>query len=416
MAEQLLQEANPGMTDDAVRQMLLLAERLRESRGGELDDESIQAVAEATGAPLEYVRVAAHMLPEKKKRGALSAFRGAFLTLEPETRTNVMSAVTATFTAAFHVVAPVNTGPGNSFFDTIALIFLGLGLWSVCLARTSRGAAIAGALFGGVYFVAQGLFAFLVSALGAKSEGSLASPMLMLFLAIGAFGGFVLQTIVAKYRTKLGIQDPARERQELLRQLVSLQDKLRSGEQSITFLSVDIVGSTTIKAQSDPLSVEFTFNEYHLFVENAARRFQGSVHSTAGDGVILAFEHPQSAFAAARNLQTGIVELNTFRNKTGIPLALRCGIHTGSVVAPQAGDIKSINFAHVIDVAAHLQKECPAGGITVSDAAAAHLPGGPASIGVQRVRAADVAGTIWMPRHMLSALPAASVPALPEGI
>ncbi len=403
------------MTDDAVSQMLLLAERLRESIGRELDDESIQAVAEATGAPLEYVRVAAHMLPEKKKRSTVSTFRSAFLTLEPETRASVLSALAATFCAAFHVVAAVNQSPGNSFFDTIALIFLGLGLWNVSLTRDSRGAVVSGALFGGVYFVAQGLFAFLVSTLGGVKLGSLPSPLLLLFLGIGAFGGFIIQKIVGKYRTRLGIQDPQQERQELLRQLVSLQDKLRSGEQSITFLSVDIVGSTHIKAQADPLSVEFTFNEYHLFVENAARRYQGRVHSTAGDGVILAFDHPQSAFAAARNMQTGIVELNTFRNKTGIPIALRCGIHTGSVVAPQAGDIKSINFAHVIDVAAHLQKECPVGGITVSDASAAHLPGGPSGVGVQRVRAADVAGTIWLPRHAVAALAEVSgPPALPE--
>lgn len=415
MAEQHVRAMDTGMTDDAVRQMLLLAERLRESSGGQLDEESIQAVAEATGAPLEYVRVAAHLLPEKRKKGTGAAFRSAFLTLEPETRTSVFSALTATLGAAFHIVAAVNAAPGNSFFDTIALIFFGLGIWNLCLARDSRSAVIAGALFGGVYFVAEGLFKFLVSAIGGYTLEAIPSPVLLGFLGLGAFGGFLFHKVVAKYRTRLGIQDPQKERQELLRQLVSLQDRLRSGEQSVTFLSVDIAGSTQIKAQSDPLSVEFTFNEYHLFVENAARRYQGRVHSTAGDGVILAFDHPQSAFGAARYLQTGIVELNTFRNKTGIPLALRCGIHAGTVVAPQAGDITSINFAHVIDVAAHLQKECPIGGIAVSDAASAYLPGGQSAVGTQRVRAAEVSGTIWMPRHVPAAVPAAAKPALPEG-
>ncbi len=397
-------EAALELTDESVRQMLVLAERLRESRGGELDDESIQAVAEATGAPIEYVRVAARMLPEKRKRGFLHSMRSAVLTLEPEVRCQVFAAVTATLSAGAHMLSALNHGAGAGFYDTLSLIAFGLGIWNVSLTRESRSAVITGAMFAGVYFVAQSLFAYAL-----RFDQSIPSFLLVVFLGLGALGGFLLQKLVGRFRNRLGIQDPARERQELLRQLVSLQDKLRSGEQSITFLSVDIVGSTQIKAQSDPLSVEFTFNEYHLFVDVAARRFQGRIHSTAGDGVTLAFDHPQQAFAAAKNLQTGIVELNTFRNKTGIPIVLRCGIHTGSVVAPTAGDIKSINFAHVIDVAAHMQKVCPAGGIAVSDTAAAEIPGGPNAIGAEKVRAADMSGTVWQPRTAF-ALPASTPP------
>ena len=72
--------------------------------------------------------------------------------------------------------------------------------------------------------------------------------------------------------------------------------------------------------------------------------------------------------------------------------------------------------AHVIDVAAHLQKVCPPGGIAVSDAAALHLPGGPASVGVEKVRAADVAGTIWLPKHAVRALSDSAQPPVPEGL
>lgn len=412
MSEGELRTTNADLTDDAVRDMLRLAERLREARGCELDDESIQAVAEATGAPVEYVRVAACMLPENRKRKGLAAnFRAAYMALEPDVRTAVLSGLTAVLSASLHVFANVYPAPGNSFFDTLSLIFLGLGIWNVSLARDSKSAVVSGALFGGVYFVMQGLISFLL-----QYTDTPASPFLLLFLGLGAFGGFIVHAIVKRFRSKLGLEDPVRERQELLRQLVSLQDKLRSGEQSITFLSVDIVGSTQIKAASDPLSVEFTFNEYHMFVETAAKRFQGRVHSTAGDGVILAFDHPQQAVAAAKNLQTGIVELNTFRNKTGVPLQLRCGIHSGTVVAPQAGEIKSVNFAHVLDVSAHLQKECPPGGVVVSDAAAGFLPGGTASVGTYKVRAADVGGTVWMPRHVLAGVGAEGPPSLPEGV
>src|SRR5262249_37432708 len=168
--------------------------------------------------------------------------------------------------------------------------------------------------------------------------------------------GLLVFKIVDTYRAKLGLIDPVKERQELLKQLVDIQDKLRSGEQTISFLSVDIVGSTRMKQIADPLSVEFTFTEYHKFVEMIARRYGGRVHSTAGDGMTLAFDSPSQAFGAARTIQTGVIELNTFRNKIGVPIVLRCGVHTGTVMAPDASDVTTINFADVIDISAHLQK------------------------------------------------------------
>jgi len=83
---------------------------------------------------------------------------------------------------------------------------------------------------------------------------------------------------------------------------------------------------------------------------------------------------------------------------------IRCNcVSPGTVMTPQAGDIKSINFAHVIDMAAHMQKASPPGGIAVSDAAAAQLPGGPAGIGVEKAQVLDMGATIWAPRVALAA-------------
>lgn len=395
--ESLEQQTQTELSDDSVHHMLLLAERLRESNGGVLDDAAIQAVAEATGAAAEYVRLAARMLPEKKHSG-MGSIRSAMLEIEPDTRRNVVSALTGTLAALTFVLSHVASINGQDFYGTVMLLIIGVGIWNAAVARDRKVAAMTGALFGGTFFVAQSLFSYMFSVRGMDP------PFLILFLVVGALGGTILRSIVGKVGSKLGMVDPVRERQELLRQLVNLQDKLKSGEQSITFLSVDMVGSTRIKAEADPLSVEFTFNEYHHFVENTAKRFGGRVHSTAGDGVTLAFDHPQEAFSAAKLLQTGIFELNTFRNKVGQPLILRCGIHSGTVVAPTAGDIKSLNFAHVIDMAAHMQKACPPGGIAVSDAAAAQLPGGATAIGIEKTLVHDMEATIWAPRAALTAL------------
>lgn len=381
------------MSDDNVRQMLMLAERLRESHGAELDDSAIQAVSEATGAPSEYVRLALRMLPEKRKQSLAHRIHNMFLALEPDTRRHMVSGVVATLCAYMNVLEAYFKDK-TGFFGAILLVGVGVGLWNVALSRDTRTAASTGALFGGIFFVAQSLFALLFH----LSAMSMTSALLLPFVLGGGVLGLLTHTLVSRNRAKLGLKDPVQERQDLLRQLVDLQDKLRSGEQSMTFLSLDVVGSTQMKALTDPLNVEFTFTEYHNFVDTIVKRYGGRVHSTAGDGVTCAFPHPQQAYGAARNIQAGLIEFNQFRNRIGVPVTLRAGIHTGAVIAPTPGDIQSLNFAHVIDVAAHLQKCAPPGGVAVSHDAAAMIPGGMGAIGQRSVEAQGVQAVVWEPR------------------
>lgn len=392
------------LTDDGVQDMLILAERLREANGGVLDDAAILAVSEATGAPPEYVRLAIKLRPHKRKGSVTDKVRDTFLTLEPDTRRHVVSATLATAMAAA-VSFGSWTGDTSGLYGTLSILIVTGSLYNVSVSKDSRTAAIAGAIFGCILFVALAIFGLFL-----KLQG--VSEFLLIPSALGgALAGLILQRIVDAYRGRLGLNDPVKERQDLLKQLVDLQDKLRSGEQACTFLSIDIVGSTRMKQAADPLSVEFTFNEYHRFVEMIAKRYGGRLHSTAGDGVTLAFDQAQQAFGAARTIQAGLIELNTFRNKIGVPIALRCGIHSGTIMAPDATDVTSVNFASVIDIAAHMQKVCPPGGIAISDAAVRQMPGGSTAVNGQPVQIESTSGLIWMPRATpaLTSMP----PALP---
>jgi class 3 adenylate cyclase len=412
LEERLEDPRQSPIGQDAVDEMLELAERIQSRNGGALDDASIQAVSEATGAPLEYVRLAARLRTEKKRQSFFSGMRAQFGTLDAEIRRYVVSGVAASLTGLLMALEAYVAGlphlQSYELFSMLALIVIAGGLYNVSVSRDTRAAAVSGAILGGGFVVSNAIFSFIFMAAPA-----LVSAWLIPMTVVGALGGIALFRLVDKYRYGLGLKDPAKERQELLRQLHDLKEKLHSGEQSLTFLSVDIVGSTRMKEASDPLSVEFTFNEYHQFVERVCRRYGGRVHSKAGDGIICAFDHPQQGFGAARNIQGGLMELNAFRNKIGIPIVLRSAVHTGTVVAPQAGDITSVNFAHVIDMTAHLQKICPPGGVVVSDAAALHLPGSRAAIGTETVSAMGMNGTIWMPRHATSALGAGAPPPSP---
>ena len=415
MLESGLEQITPELSDDGVRQMLILAERLSEEHGGRLDDAAISAVAEATGATPEYVRLAVRLLPEKRQKG-VGRLRQVFLALEPDVRRHVLTSIVASLCGLLSVLAVTVSG-GENLFGTLMLILLGAGVWNVSVSKESRVAATSGALFGGIFFVAHALFAWVATLVTTfiplhYHVGAGDSLLLIPYVLGGGLIGLLSQKIIYKFQGLFGIRDPMQERQDLLRQLVQIQDKLRVGEQSMTFLSLDIVGSTKMKTLADQLSIEFTFTEYHQFVDSVTRRFGGRVHSTAGDGVTCAFPHPQQAFSAARNIQVGIVELNTHRNKIGVPIVLRAGIHTGSVNAPTE-DIKSVNFAHVIDVAAHLQHCCPPGGIAISEDAAHLLPAGPASVGTKRIETEDCAALIWEPKAKTPQLGVAGPPPAP---
>jgi len=66
----------------------------------------------------------------------------------------------------------------------------------------------------------------------------------------------------------------------------------------------------------------------------------------------------------------------------------------------------------VIDIAAHLQKVAPVGGIVVSEAAAKGLPGGPGTVGTELVEAQNVFGLVWQPRAVPTSLPTVAPPPL----
>jgi class 3 adenylate cyclase len=402
--------SDPQLTDDGVQQMIELAERIRQANGGVLDDTAILAVSEATGAPPEYVRLAIKLRPSTAKESTTQSMRNAFLAFEPDVRRHVVSGLAAFVLAAAHSFSDKSQDPFG-LFGIVLILSVSAAIYNAAVSRESRTAAFTGAVFGVVYFILHALFNAILGITGL--EAFLLVPTALASTLVG----LVVHKIVSRHRNKLGLTDPVRERQQLLVQLVDLQEKLRSGEQTITFVSLDIVGSTRMKQSADPLSVEFTFNEYHKFVEMIARRYGGRVHSTAGDGITLAFDHPQQAFGAARTIQTGLIELNTFKNKIGTPIVLRCGIHYGTVVAPDASDVKTINFASVIDIAAHLQKVCPKGGIVVSEAAAKLLPGGQQSVGTEKVEIESQAGYVWLPKTSLTSTnpPPTPMPVPTEG-
>ncbi len=404
-------ESRPdGISRADVDELLSLASKLR-SETGTLDDEAIAAVSEATGAPIEYVRLAVlsqeRSLPEQQGIKSIKGrSRSFYLSLDPIVRTYVTSGYLA-MAASLSSVLGDGLGDRGGLWGILLLLAALGGAYNSAVAKDKKTATLAGAVFGGAYVVGWALLGSISNYVFDSGIGGPPPPVLLVFAAVGAFVGHVAHK--AWNRRRHSFDDPADERRRLLSQLVELQDKLRSGEQTMSFLSVDVVGSTRMKELADPLAVEFTFSEYYRYIEQIIGKYQGTLHSTAGDGVTLAFEHPWQAFQAARNIQSGLVEFNQYRNRIGIPLSVRQGIHHGTVV-PQGDGIQSINFALVIDIAAKLQKAAPEGGVAVSMPAAGMLPGGRISVGEEVIRVDNLEACIWRARVAPKIDPSAAPP------
>lgn len=145
-------------------------------------------------------------------------------------------------------------------------------------------------------------------------------------------------------------------------EIARLSGILGMSRSEVTCMMVDVVQSTRMKREANPLSVEISFREYTNFVRREVVRHGGAVQSIAGDGIVAEFSTPVSAFAAARQIQTSMPEFNNTTNTLTIPFRLRIGLHSGSV----HGDLEQVSFAEVIDVAAHIEKKSPPGGIIVT--------------------------------------------------
>ncbi len=396
------------MSDDEIQEMLVLAARLRQQAGGELDDDAIMAVAEATGTSIDYVRLAVRSIPnEMLKETVFDRLKKSFLAFSGDHRRIVVGSVLGLAAGVMMFWSEALVRDVSGLFEILSFIAFAGGIVNAAVSRSMKIAMISGALLGSVSMLAISLFGFVAGAIFPSIHIGAGVGYFVLATVLGTFLSALAFNLFSKNRSRMGFGDPVAERHALIQQMLEIQSQLKSDEKFVTFLSVDAVGSTKLKTENDPISVEFTFNEYHTFVEAVVLKNGGKIHSTAGDGVTAVFEEPKMAFQAGRALQAGLFEFNQFRNKLKNSLELRAGIHTGNILAP-GKDSTSVNFAHVIDIAAHMQKEAPVGGLVVSEQTAMYF-GGLKSVSDEHLVIDEIKAAIWRPRSQKAIAASASV-------
>jgi len=189
--------------------------------------------------------------------------------------------------------------------------------------------------------------------------------ILMIGVSCAGYLGAIVQKRAAR-ESNLQQNDQA----TLLGEMVRIQWKLSNEAATVCVMVVDAARSSEMKAAADPLTVEYSFREYQEWIEKISSERGGRVHSTAGDGAVVAFSDCPPALDAARAIQSEVFDFNKNVNRLTLPFRLRIGLHTGEV----AGDINKVQFTEVIDIAAHIEKACPIGGIAVTDEVAQRLP------------------------------------------
>jgi len=148
---------------------------------------------------------------------------------------------------------------------------------------------------------------------------------------------------------------------------------------TVTALFADIKGSTELMEELDPEEARAIIDPaLHLMIE-AARRYDGYVVQSTGDGIFALFgapvaheDHPQRALYAALRMQE---ELRRYSAKVvadgGMPIEARIGANTGEVVvrsiATGGGRVEYTPIGHTTNLAARMQAVARTGSVAISE-------------------------------------------------
>lgn len=257
------------------------------------------------------------------------------------------------------------------YFTEVSMVFATVAAMAFCSFLAKR---IDKAIVAALLFATAGLVPQLIPAGGWGMErvrDMLTGPDLAVNLGIvlaiatiASLGARIEDRAARDRRLK------ANDKATILAEIVRTERQLAFQTVEVCILVIDVAKSSQMKARAHPLEVEYSFREYQRFVARIAHLFEGVVHSTAGDGAVVAFYHCQNAFEAARRIQSELPEFNAKYNKLKSPFRVRIGLHAGSV----AGEIGDVQYTEVIDIAAHIEANAPVGGIALSQTVAEQLP------------------------------------------
>jgi class 3 adenylate cyclase/tetratricopeptide (TPR) repeat protein len=147
----------------------------------------------------------------------------------------------------------------------------------------------------------------------------------------------------------------------------------------VTALFVDIMDSTELGQNLDPEEARAIIDPALDLMIDAARRYDGYVVQSTGDGIFALFgapvareDHPQRSLYSAMRMQDEIRRYSARLRADGRPpIQIRAGVNTGEVVVRTiktgAGHTEYTPIGHTVNLASRLQSLASAGSTVISD-------------------------------------------------
>ncbi len=145
-------------------------------------------------------------------------------------------------------------------------------------------------------------------------------------------------------------------REELLQRYREIESALKSTTRKrCTFLSVDVVGSTTMKTGEDETAIAATFQAYNEMLRKIFDDYGAWKQAWTPDGVMVCFLQTELAVNAARRILESLVAFNMNDNKLHTPFQVRCGMNEGEIPIFEDSKLEKVSD-RTIDIAGHMQK------------------------------------------------------------
>ena len=143
----------------------------------------------------------------------------------------------------------------------------------------------------------------------------------------------------------------------------------------LTILFADLVDSTVLSTRVEPETYRMLVGHYRDLVLRVVDRFEGHVGSIKGDGLLAVFGHPKAheddvrrAVLAGLEISREVAQLGEqAKRRFGVDVAVRVGVHRGSVYLDTAQDDV---YGLAANLAARVSGLAPPGAVVVSEAVA----------------------------------------------
>jgi class 3 adenylate cyclase len=163
----------------------------------------------------------------------------------------------------------------------------------------------------------------------------------------------------------------------LAEKILTTRSALEGERKLVTVLFADIADSSALAQELDAEKLHLLIDRVLQLAADAVHRYEGTVNSYLGDGMMalfgapIAFEdHAVRAVHAALTIQETIRGYNTeIQREHGVAVRLRIGLNTGSVVVGRIGDDLRMDYtanSNVVHLASRMQSLAEPGTIMVT--------------------------------------------------